>query len=601
MRLLPYILLMSTLLFSCRTPYNMQKNIDCSVPVPECTQSQWQGTPLDTSYYNSNKNYFYVIKQVDGLNTIKQEYSILLDENVSSISDNKFVGYATISNYEGQNIYSIVKTNKTSAPFTTNDSFTPKDEYIPSENGSSGFPTYLSEDNLLVANTQKSYYPSSEQVQLAPVSATIGQSRLYETTSGNLAEIGTSLTQEKQYLVWESHPSYDRKYNLLFFASDRKGGLGGVDIWYMSRKGDSWSEPVNCGAGVNSPCDDITPFVSPTSQELYFSTQARNNVGGYDIFKVRFELKNGKPLFMGRATNLGKPLNTEFDEMAPSFPDYPENFFYYSSNQDGDFDIYVMEKVFKQGSDSLRYKESQREEDSLDFTFKDEQKIDSIKIDPTFTLEGVVKDNRTDKPIENIDVTVKKDNEDKVHKTTKTNEDGKYKFMLSKGHWYKVEIKNDTLFDDSYKVFVDKNDTTSTVSKDLAFDIKKTVRINFKYDESDEPYEYILDSLGNQINTTWQEAIKSLANDIIASSKLLDKVIITGHTDPVGSRSYNYNLGQRRAEFVLSKLVESGVPIYLLKAESKGETKKLVKLDNESDEQYHKRLRRVTLEKIFTK
>ncbi|MER3328623.1 MAG: OmpA family protein, partial [Candidatus Kapaibacterium sp.] len=106
---------------------------------------------------------------------------------------------------------------------------------------------------------------------------------------------------------------------------------------------------------------------------------------------------------------------------------------------------------------------------------------------------------------------------------------------------------------------------------------------------------------GNQENTTWQEAIQNLADDIKNSQSLLSKVIITGHTDPIGSNSYNQQLGQKRAEFVVSQLVQRGIPIYLLSAKSKGETEKLVNLENELEEQYHKRLRRVTLEKIFTK
>ena len=218
-----------------------------------------------------------------------------------------------------------------------------------------------------------------------------------------------------------------------------------------------------------------------------------------------------------------------------------------------------------------------------------------------YNLEGVVKDNRTNKPVENVDVTVKKDKEVNPHKSTKTDQKGKYKFELEKGHEYKVEVKNDTLFNDSYKVFVGRNDTSNTITKNLVFDIVKTVRINFKYDQSDKPYEYILDSLGNEENTTWQEAIDFLAEDILKSQSLLSKVIITGHTDPIASNNYNKKLAQKRAEFVVSQLVQRGIPIYLLVAKSKGETEKLIKLDNESEEQYHKRLRRVTLEKIFTK
>jgi outer membrane protein OmpA-like peptidoglycan-associated protein len=579
----------------------MEKDINCTVPEPQCYQSPWRGTPLDTSIYNSGKNYYYVISQVEGLNTAREEYAILLDENATSASNGEYVGYATIASNGGQYVHSIAKLSAPQSALLTNNRFKVGEDAFPMADGSTGFPTYYEQGKLIAANTQKSYFPSTDKVQLVSVEKTIGQSRIYASNGNQLSEIGTALSQDKQYLVWESQPTYDQKNKILFFASDRAGGYGGVDIWYMIDEGGNWSSPINCGENVNSACDDITPFVSSSEGQLYFSTQSRDNIGGYDIFKVQYGISNGKPTFKSLPVNLGSPLNTVYDEMAPSFPDYSDNFFYYSSDQDGDFDIYVKEKVFKKGKDSLRHKTPDKPNEEPDIVINDTPKADSITIDPTFTLEGVVKDNRTNKPIENIDVTVKKDNEDSVHKQTKTDKAGKYEFDLAKGHWYKVEVKNDTLFDDSYKVYVDKNDTSSAVKKDLALDVKKTVRINFKYDQSDEPYEYILDSLGNQINTTWQEAVESLADDIKKSLPLLEKVIITGHTDPVGSHQYNQNLGLRRAEFVLAKLVERGVPIYLLKAETKGETKKLVKFDNESESQYHKRLRRVTLEKIFIK
>ncbi len=597
-----YIILFTILFAGCRPPFDRDKSIDCEVPLPQCLPTEWMGKSIDTTYYNSDKNYYYQIKQVEGLNTEKQEYGIYLNNVVYSIGKKQKATFATISNGNNQSIYHI---NQGVDPLTgtlANDKFSVGEELFNAyQTGDFGFPVYISPNNLIVSSTRLSNtnFPTERSggMELQDIEATIGQSRIYDSNNEIISNIETDLKSENPHLIWESHPAYDNKNNILFFASDRPGGYGGVDIWYMSKNRDGWSEPINCGENVNTPCDDITPFVSPVANKLYFSTTGRDNMGGYDIFYLNYSVMGDKVDFPKTPTNIGAPINTKYDEFSPSFPNYSENYFYYSSDQDGDFDIYVKKKIFKEGRDSIEFEPEKEPEEIIDIVIKE----DTLDFNPTFNLEGVVKDNRTNEPVENVDVTVKKDKEQSPHKSTKTDNKGAYKFELEKGHEYKVEVKNDTLFNDSYKVFVDKNDTNSSIKKDLVFDVVKTVRINFKYDQSDKPYEYILDSLGNQENTTWQEAIDNLAEDIKNSQSLLSKVIITGHTDPIASNSYNKRLAQKRAEFVVSQLVQRGIPIYLLDAKSKGETEKLVRLENELEEQYHKRLRRVTLEKIFTK
>lgn len=586
---------------SCRPPFNKDKSIDCEVTPPLCLPTEWMGKAIDTSFYNSDKNYYNQIKQVEGLNTDKQEYGVYLNDVVYSIGKKQKATFVTISKDKNQRIYNIRQDFDPRTGTKASDKFAVGDELFAGYAGDFGFPVYISPNNLIVSSTQLSNgnYSTERSVglELQELAATIGQSRIYTSESEKISEIKTNIVSDAPHLIWESHPAYDSKNNILFFASDRVGGYGGVDIWYMSKKENGWSEPINCGENVNTPCDDITPYASPVANKLYFSTAGRDNIGGYDIFHVDYTIDGDKVNFPKAPTNMGAPVNTRYDEFSPSFPNYSENYFYYTSDQDGDFDIYILKKIFKVGRDSIEFTSDKQRENNLGF----DADGNPIVVNPTFNLEGVVKDNRTNKPIENVDVTVIRDKEQTPHRKTKTDGEGKYNFELAKGYEYEVEIKNDSLFNDSYKVFVANNDKKNNVYKDLVFDVIKTVRINFEYNESEKPYEYILDNLGNQENTTWQEAIENLAEDIRNSQSLLSKVIITGHTDPIASDSYNVELAQKRAEFVVSQLVQRGIPIYLLSAKSKGETEKLVKFDNELEEQYHKRLRRVTLEKIFTK
>jgi len=597
------LFLIITFLSACRPPINKKNNVDCEIPVVECEQTQWTGTPLDTTHYNNGKNYYYSIEQVIGLNTSDQEYSIMLSDVVHPKS-NQQINFATIGEELGQRTYLIENEIDKNSNTKSKDRFRRVMDIKGDSEGHFGFPTIVNKERIVIASTYGTNN-SAEPIEmgayeLIPTDEIIGQSRLYDVKKGADKKIGTDITPKYSHLIWESHPSFDKKNNILFFSSDRENGFGGVDLWYMIFRNGDWDGPYNCGINVNSACDDITPYPSPDGNRLYFSSSAHNSVGGYDLFYIDYIEENQSepmPIFDKTIHNIGAPINTAADEISPFFKDNSDNYFYYSSDQDGDFDIYVKQKIFKDGRDIVRNDETEVVEENIDA----ELPADSIDVNPKFELEGVVTDKRTQEPIEDVDVTVTKEKETTPYKQTKTDKDGKYKFELEKGSEYNVKIEDDTLFYEQYTVKVDKRDTATTVNRDITMDIIKTVRINFEYDKSDKPYEYILDSLGNQENVTWQTAIENLTDDIKGSQSVLEKVIITGHTDPVASAAYNKNLGQKRAEFVVSELVKRGIPIYLLKAKSKGETQKLKKFSNEDTKQYHKRLRRVTLEKVFIK
>ena len=71
---------------------------------------------------------------------------------------------------------------------------------------------------------------------------------------------------------------------ILYFTSDRPGGIGGLDIWYSLIKNGTSDEPVNLGPQINSPADEITPFYDQPNGVLYFSSNRMGGKGGYDIY-----------------------------------------------------------------------------------------------------------------------------------------------------------------------------------------------------------------------------------------------------------------------------------------------------------------------------
>ncbi len=97
----------------------------------------------------------------------------------------------------------------------------------------------------------------------------------------------------------------------LFFSSDRKDGVGGMDIWYAKKnEKDEFESPVNLGNIINSPDDEVTPFYDVPSGNLFFSSDWHAGLGGFDIF-----ISKGTPLRFGRPQNMGAPINSRWNDL----------------------------------------------------------------------------------------------------------------------------------------------------------------------------------------------------------------------------------------------------------------------------------------------
>ena len=109
---------------------------------------------------------------------------------------------------------------------------------------------------------------------------------------------------------YEFSPHASRGY----FSSNRPGGLGGFDLWYVTWN-DSlkrWQNPTNCGPAVNSNADDIDPLASIGGSVLYLSSNRPGGLGGYDLYMVRNDRAAG---FDSLEALTG--LNSPFNETGP--------------------------------------------------------------------------------------------------------------------------------------------------------------------------------------------------------------------------------------------------------------------------------------------
>lgn len=143
------------------------------------------------------------------------------------------------------------------------------------------------------------------------------------------------------------------------------------------------------------------------------------------------------------------------------------------------------------------------------------------------------------------------------------------------------------------------DDGINAINLDFYLPQSGIIRINFPLDEYRNPYKHTLDSNGVETERTWQEELDLVAENILLAPDKIDKVILVGHTDDIGTDDYNMSLGLRRVEFIISELVKRNVPRSILIGRSAGEREMLERRKNENIDIYRKRLRRVVIEKYY--
>ncbi len=135
----------------------------------------------------------------------------------------------------------------------------------------------------------------------------------------------------------------------IYFASDRLGGAGGMDIFRIDLQANgAWSAPANLGSPINSKDNEDAPYIHPDKKTIFFTADGHNTMGGRDIFFSK--LMNNK---WTRPENMGYPINTTAnDNYFTLIADGTRG--YFSSDRKGGLgtqDIYYMD--MPEGSSSI--------------------------------------------------------------------------------------------------------------------------------------------------------------------------------------------------------------------------------------------------------
>lgn len=145
----------------------------------------------------------------------------------------------------------------------------------------------------------------------------------------------------------ETHACVSDDGLTLYFVSNKKGGVGGADI-YKSRinMDGEWGPAENLGPIINTVFDEATPFITQDGKTLYFSSKGHFNIGGFDIFTAKKSDNS-----WNEPENIGLPFNTTDDDIF-YFPLKNGKVAYYSKYKEtgyGENDIYRIQ-IFERES-----------------------------------------------------------------------------------------------------------------------------------------------------------------------------------------------------------------------------------------------------------
>ena len=346
---------------------------------------------------------------------------------------------------------------------------------------------------------------------------------------------------------WDSSPALSADGKTLYFASNRKDktAMGGVDLYTakLNRRG-RWVDVRNMGDKINTPGNEIFPFVSDDGQ-LYFSSDGHPGMGGLDIFIANRE--KGEI----RVENPGEPINSPKDDFGIHLFDETRGFL--SSNRKGgkgDDDIYT----FVNSDPNLKI-------------------VNYFLSGTTLTPDPESGDL---KPLSNTTVYLL-DEQGEVVDEVFTEVNGKYKFRVYSEENYNLLAEKENYFT-TRKAF-------STVDKSVDRNkLEKTItNVNFTMDLPLDPI--VLDK-PIVLENIYYDLDKS---DIRADAAVeLDKLLVimqdnpeitielSSHTDSRATDEYNLNLSQRRAASAVDYIVSKGIEKNRLVPKGYGETKLII-------------------------
>jgi peptidoglycan-associated lipoprotein len=322
-----------------------------------------------------------------------------------------------------------------------------------------------------------------------------------------------------------AHPALSGDGLTMYFTSNIFGGFGGSDLWKITRGSESddlWSEPSNLGSQINTPGDEMFPFVRKDT--LFFASNGHPGYGGLDIYRA-YQNNSG----IWTVENMGKPFNSEADDFGIIFENENEHGYFTSRRKGG------------RGGDDI-------------YSFR----LDIPVLE--YTLKGVVRDAKTKVLLSRAEVELNGSDGTMLKRTTE--KDGAFQFRLSSNTEYIAIVRREGYFaQKSGTVSTEGLKESKTFTENLLMislkEIVEIPNIFFEFGKADLSKE----------STGALDELIALMND---NPKIV--VSLIAHTDNRGSDAANMQLSQRRAQAVVDYLIINGIDEERLNAKGMGES-----------------------------
>jgi len=157
-----------------------------------------------------------------------------------------------------------------------------------------------------------------------------------DNTGGNWVNIREFIYNDDQ--AWLFSPAFSPDGRTLFFAANFSGGEGGFDLYQSQLNGKAWSKPVNLGPAVNSPGNELYPFIHESGRLSFSSDGHDNSKTGYDLFETFYS--DGEWM---RAIKLSPPFNSRYNDYHVWFSEDLKSGYLTSDRQGGSKDIFEFE------------------------------------------------------------------------------------------------------------------------------------------------------------------------------------------------------------------------------------------------------------------
>jgi outer membrane protein OmpA-like peptidoglycan-associated protein len=359
---------------------------------------------------------------------------------------------------------------------------------------------------------------------------------------------------------YETHLSVSADSSTMYFASDRPGGYGGLDIYISKKIGkNKWSEPKNMGTAVNTSFDEDAPFIHHDGRTFYYSSNGSRSMGGFDIFVTEYDSAQGiwlPPL------NMGYPVNTPDDDIY-FVVSQSGKYGYYSSGKEGGFgekDIYVIEFPY--------------------FVYPKRFNM---------TITGIVADSVLHDTLPATVRLINPETGEVLDEVITTKDSAKYSFIIDPQTTYIIEVSTEGF--DTYR---ESFTTPRLLDRDM--ELKK----NFYYQKVQiiEPDVTVIEEIIVQhlyfnfdqynLRASSKTELDKIAELIMKNSTLI--VEIHGHTDAYGSTGYNQKLSEQRASAAIQYLQEKGIDPGRIRSKGFGEIKPIESNETDLGRQFNRRV-----------